>query len=131
MKDDVKKTYVKDEVTKAGVAEKNEAGAEVLKKPFIGAVLNALFPGAGYLYAESNRFWTIVLIVVFAALTYLMFILSPAWLFVNIWARIFFAIHGGMKTIAHNRDVTDPNKYAVKDTRLRPGQRHGHYYHQF
>ena len=131
MKDDVKKSYVKDEVTGAWVAEKNEAEAEVLKKPFIGAALNALFPGAGYLYAGSNRFWTIVLIVVFAALTYLMFILSPGWLFVNIWARIFFAIHGGMKTIAYNRDVMDPNKYAVKDTRLRPGRRHDIYHGQF
>ncbi len=131
MKDDVKKTWVKDEVTRAWVEKKDEAEAPVLKKPFIGAGLNLLFPGAGYLYAGSGRFWTIVLIVVFAVLTYAIYVISPGLLVLNIWVRVFFAVHGGMKTIGNNRDIMDPNKYAVKDSRRRPGRRDDMYIGQF
>ncbi len=74
------------------------------KKTWVAVLLNALFPGAGYIYVGSSRFWNVILIVVFAALTVVMAAVSPGWLFLNFWARVFFAIHAGYKAVKVSKD---------------------------
>ncbi len=88
-------------------------GDEVVKlrKIWIAVALNWLLPGAGYIYVGGNRFWKVALIVVFSALTVAMAAVSPGWLFLNFWARVFFAGHGGYRASAHNRSVLDPDRY--------------------
>ncbi len=80
-----------------------------LKNSWIAAVLNLLLPGAGYLYVGDRRFWSIVLIVGFSALTYVLYGFSMGWFIASLVARVIFAIHAGRKANAQARSVMDPS----------------------
>ena len=84
----------------------------VLKKTWVAMVLNALFPGAGYLYVGNSRPWSIVLIVVFSALSYQLFVLSSGWFILSLWARVVFAVHAGFGATSYNRNQIDPSRHA-------------------